>query len=91
MLHLLIGNDDRKISLVPCWKHTEQSGLTYYISFKIRNRKPNRVFRSVINVNTGFTFFFIGRLLKATLKHDLRLIEPIGIKWNISLLFAPAK
>lgn len=78
MLHLWIGNDNRKIGLVPCRKHPEQTSLTYYIAVEVCNREPNRVFRLMVHINTSFYLFFISRLLKAALKHDLRLIEPIG-------------
>lgn len=83
MLHLWVGNDNRKIGLVPCRKHPEQTSLTYYIAVEVCNREPNRVFRLMVHINTSFYLFFISRLLKAALKHDLRLIELIGKKWRI--------
>ena len=52
-------------------------------SVEIGNSEPDRVFQFMVYVNTIFNRFFIGRFLKATLEHDLRLIEPIGIKWHI--------
>ena len=83
MLHFRVWNNNRQIGLVPRGKHTEQTGLANNITVKISNRKPNRVFRFVADVNSSFLFFLIGCLLKSALKHNLRLIKPIGEKRSI--------
>ena len=80
MLHLWIRDDDGQIGLMPCGKHPEQTGLTYNIAVQICDGKPDRIFRFVIDGDAGFYLFFGGGLLKAALKHNFRLIEPVGKK-----------
>ena len=83
MLHFGIGDDNGKVGLVPCRKHTKETCFSYYIAVKICNCEPDRVFRFMTDIDTGFYLFFTGRLFEAALEHDLRLIEPIGKKWRI--------
>lgn len=89
MLHLWIGNDNRQISLVPCRKHAQQTSLTNQIAVQVGNGKPKRVFGFMVDGNASFHLFLGGRLLKPTLKHNLRLIEPIGIKRHIFFSLLP--
>ncbi len=83
ILHFRIGYNYRKVGLVPRMKHTQQAGLAYDVAIEVCYREPGRVSRSMVYVDAGLYLFLVSGLLKAALKHDLRLIEPIGKIWCI--------